>query len=72
MGFLNSTELIPNESCAQSRAVSRQTHVCLGFNLLADKIPDLDACKISVANLILQEKSNVPQPASGKVQALNF
>lgn len=72
VGFLNSTGLIPSESCTQSRAVSRLIRVCLGFNLLAEKIPNLNAWKIGVANLILQEKSSVPQPASGKVQAFSF
>lgn len=56
MGFLNSTGLIPSESNTQGRAVSRQTHVCSRFNPLADEIPNLNAWKIGVANLILQEK----------------
>jgi len=44
----------------------------MSFNPLADKILNLNAWKIAVANLILQEKNYVLQPASGKVQAFSF
>lgn len=50
----------------------RQAHVCLSFNLLADKILNLNAWKIAVDNLILRKKNYVLQPESGKVQAISF
>lgn len=69
MGFLHSPQ---HRSHPKWEQYIEQGSVQAGFNLLADKILNLNAWKIAVDNLILRKKHYVLPPESGKVQAISF